>query len=82
MTRVRLSQLGPAARAQAEAMLAAGAGTPVTSKAKRGRAEDNARPCPGHCHTGNCRAPFPTFAAWLRHCLDVHQDTGRWDIDL
>lgn len=77
MTRVRVSDLGPAARAQIADALdhKTGAGRRKPSRAGIGEAQ----PCPGHCH---CGAAFPSFTKWLRHLRNEHANNGRWSIDL
>ena len=83
MTRIALSRLGPAARAQAEALLAAGAGTPVKSKSKGDRAERWAQPCPGHCRVEGCGEAFANYAAFDRHAREEHGGrAAHWEIDL
>jgi hypothetical protein len=86
VTHLRLSDLPPAMREQAEAKLAAGGGEPIKRATKRGRAEnDVAAGGAGRCVT--CGERFPNPTAWEHHVDDVvgddtHAGHARWEIDL
>lgn len=73
MTKLKLSDLPPAVRAQVEAA----EGTKARpTKSRKGTGEG--APCPGTC--GHCGEAFPTALAWGKH----FEATGhsRWAIDL
>jgi hypothetical protein len=76
VTKLKLSDLPPAARARVEAA------DPAKKKARPGKSRKGTgegAPCPGTC--GQCGEAFPTALAWGKHFDATGHSLWRIDLD-